>query len=53
MAAENRHADRRRRNGNGVVMKHLVRFIDHLHFFLGIIVFYKLIDLRNEIKGNG
>ena len=53
MAAEDRDADRRSRNGDGVIVEHLVRFVDHLHFFLGIIVFYKLIDLRNEIKGNG
>jgi len=53
MAAEDGNADRRRRNGNGVIVKHLVRFVDHLHFFLGIIVFYKLVDLRNQIKGNG
>ena len=53
MAAEDRDADRRSRNGDGVIVEHLVRFVDHLHFFFGVIFFYEFIDLRNEVEGDG
>ena len=52
MTKEHRYTNRCRVNQNGVVTHDFLGFPGHFHFFFGVIVVHKDIDLRDRIKSD-